>query len=159
MQNSILNKYGKSSENASKMMSKRGQKSMTNPCNFRTSDFLTFAESITFKSFFAHDQGYQKSIKINKNECKFDARKRDAKTWKVVQHGARMGAGIEKKTVKTRSEKRCEKEHTCKMGRRHVAGAFLRFNHLLSSRPRLVFVSFWLRRLSRLRLVESRNAF
>ena len=53
---------------------------------------------------------------------------------------------------KTRSENRCEKGDTCKMCRRHVAGAFLRLNHLFSSRPRLVFVSF---SSSRLRLVSS----
>ena len=78
------------------------------------------------------------------------------KTWKVLQNGARMWAGIEKKLSKTMSEKRCEKEHTCKMGRR--AGAFLRLiiSSRLVFRPvfRLVLVSFHVSG----RLVTSRNS-
>ena len=59
-----------------------------------------------------------------------------------------------RKTQKTRSEKRCEKEHTCKMGRRHVAGAFLRL--IISSRLvfRLVLTSLHVSE----RLVTSREA-
>ena len=45
-------KYGNLWENASKMMPKRGPKSMTNQWIFWTCDFLFFVKSIKLKSFF-----------------------------------------------------------------------------------------------------------
>ena len=52
MQKSMTKKYGNVSENVSKMMPKRCPKSVTNPWNFGTCDFLFFVKGITLKSFF-----------------------------------------------------------------------------------------------------------
>ena len=69
------------------------------------------------------EKGMQKHEKCSKLEAEWEPKSRKSRT-------------------ETRSEKRCEKEHTCKMGRRHVAGAFLRL--IISSRLvfRLVLTSF-----------------
>ena len=60
------------------MMPKQGPESMTNLWNFGTCNFLFFVKSITLKSFFTWSdvpEIYKKSIN---NQCKLDARKRDA---------------------------------------------------------------------------------
>ena len=93
------------------MMPEWGQKSMTNPWIFRTCDFLLFAKGITLKSFFLHDQGYQKSIKsqskINANSM---LEKGMQKTWKELQNGTKMGAKIQNKSIKNEVRKSMRKK-------------------------------------------------
>ena len=79
MHKSMSKKYGHLWENAPKIMSKRGPKSMTNLWNVGTCDFLFFVKSITLKSFFYMIRGGKNNQKSIKNQCKNDVRKNDAK--------------------------------------------------------------------------------
>ena len=65
MHKSMSKKYGHLWENAPKIMSKRGPKSMTNLWNVGTCDFLFFVKSITLKSFFYMTRGTRNQSKIN----------------------------------------------------------------------------------------------
>ena len=58
------------------------------------------------------------------------------KTGKVLQNGTNVVMEIEKKSIKTKSENRCEKMAACP----DLPGGSADLNHLVSSRVRLVFV-------------------
>ena len=109
MQKSMSKKYGHLWENAPKIMSKRGPKSMTNLWNVGTCDFLFFCEEYNVKIVFLHDQGYQKSVK-NQWEINVNSMLENGmhKSWKMQQNGARMGAEIEKILIKMKVQKNIE---------------------------------------------------
>ena len=75
----MAKKYEKVWENASKMMPKRGTKSMTNRWIFRTCDFLIFAKSITLNSFFHMIRGTRNQSKINQKSMQIPCSKKGCK--------------------------------------------------------------------------------
>ena len=79
IQKSMSKKYGNLHENASKMMPKRGPKSMTNLWNFGTCDFLFLAKGVTLKSFFYMIRGTKNKPEAINNRCQKEVRKNDAK--------------------------------------------------------------------------------
>ena len=88
--------YGILWENATRMMPKRGPKSMTNLWNFGTCDFLFFVKSINVKIVFLHDQGYQKSIKSrSKIYANSMFEQVMQKTWTMFENGIEMVPQIE----------------------------------------------------------------
>ena len=88
-------------------------KSMKKRCDFGTCDFSIFAKSITFKTFFLHDPGHQKS---NKNRCKIDAGKRRAL---IMTNLAKMEPKREPKSDK--NMKNVEKRHPGNQCKKNVA--------------------------------------
>ena len=62
-------------------MSNRGPKSMENVWKFGTCDFLFSVKSITFKLFFLHDQGCQKSKINNEKTMQLPCSKKVRKTY------------------------------------------------------------------------------